>query len=105
VILSWKASAPVDAKHAAAVGYCIYRSTPRKDSPRVLLNSVPFRGTSCMDDQVENGKLYYYRVRAINANSRDSKDSNLAPAPIPTLPRTNPDSRPSVPACREAKEK
>ncbi|MFZ0771013.1 MAG: hypothetical protein WCA49_03645 [Candidatus Sulfotelmatobacter sp.] len=106
MILSWRASAAADSKHSAAIGYCIYRSTPRKDSPPVLLNSVPFPGTGCADDLVENGKKYYYVVRAISAKNAISTTSNIAPASIPTWTRTDPHvSRASVPLCREATER
>jgi hypothetical protein len=102
VILSWTASAPADSKHAAAIGYCIYRSMGGKDSPSELLNSAPFPGTSCMDDRVENGKKYYYVVRAISAKGVTSITSKAAPAPIPTGTKTSSSSaKTSVPSCRE----
>jgi hypothetical protein len=105
VILSWRASAPADSKHAAAVGYCIYRSIKPKDPWPELVNSIPFPGTSCVDDLVENGKKYYYVVRAISAKGVISITSNPAPAPIPTWTKTSPYSGTSVPACREATQK
>jgi hypothetical protein len=99
VILSWRASAPADSKHAAAVGYCIYRSVIPNDPSPVLLNSTPFASTSCADDLVENGKQYYYVVRAIDANRITSIVSNEAPARIPK--RSNPAvSQASPPLCR-----
>ncbi|MGA8761922.1 MAG: hypothetical protein WB562_03450, partial [Candidatus Sulfotelmatobacter sp.] len=102
VILSWKASAPADAKHAAAEGYCVYRSLKRKDPAPELVNSIPFRGTSCADDVVENGKKYYYAVRAISAKAVSSINSNEAPAAIPTGKQSNPSvTGASVPLCRE----
>jgi hypothetical protein len=106
VILSWRASAPSNLKHSAAIGYCIYRSTPRKNSPPVLLNSIPFAGTSCTDDLVESGKKYYYVVRAISARSVISTTSNIAPAPIPQRTLADPYvSKSSAPLCREATKK
>lgn len=102
VILSWRASAPADSKHAAAVGYCIYRSTTRKDPSPELVNSIPLPGTTCMDDLVENGKKYYYVVRAISAKRITSVISNEAPAPIPTGNKRNRSfSGSSTPLCRE----
>jgi hypothetical protein len=102
VILSWRASAPADSKHADAVGYCIYRGTERKDPRPVLINSAPFPGTSCTDDTVENGKKYYYVVRAISAKGVTSLISNSAPAPIPTRDRTEAVAPgKSAPFCRE----
>jgi hypothetical protein len=102
VILSWRASAPADSKHADAVGYCIYRGNQKKDPRPVLLNSAPFPATSCMDDLVESGKKYYYVVRAISAKGVTSNMSNSAPAPIPTRERTEADvPGKSAPLCRE----
>ena len=100
VILSWRASAPADSKHAATSGYCIYRGVERKDPSPVLLNPVPFPGTSCADDLVVNDKKYYYVVRAISAKGITSIISNEAPAAIPK--RSNPAvPRASPPLCRE----
>ncbi len=100
VILSWRASAPADPKHAAAVGYCIYRGVKQKDPSPVLLNKAPFSSTSCADDLVVNDTKYYYVVRAISATGVTSIVSNEASAKIPKQ------RRPSVsatlaPLCRE----
>jgi hypothetical protein len=87
VILSWKASAPADSTHSAAVGYCVYRGTDPKALPSDLLNPVPFTaGTTCTDNSVQNGKDYYYVVRAISAGNAYSKPSNPAHAPVPSTP-------------------
>jgi len=83
VILSWRASAPADSKHAAAVGYCIYRGLIQKDPSPVSLNTTPFPGTSCADDSVVNDKKYYYVVRAISDKGVTSIISNEALAAIP----------------------
>lgn len=100
VILSWRASAPADSKHAAAAGYCIYRGLMQKDPSPVLLNTTPFPGTSCADDSVVNDKKYYYVVRAISDKGVPSIISNEAPAAIPK--HTDPSaSRISPPLCRE----
>ena len=100
VILSWRASAPADSKHAAAVGYCIYRGLIPKDPTPVLLNTTPVPGTTCADDLVVNDKKYYYVVRAISDQGETSIISNEAPAAIPkhSDPST---SRISPPLCRE----
>jgi hypothetical protein len=100
-VLSWKASARPDAKHAPAFGYCLYRSTGRKNAPLELLNSTPFPGTSCADDLVENGKNYYYVVQAISANGKTSSSSNIAPAPIPAGVTGSKAPEASVPFCRD----
>lgn len=101
VILSWKASPPADSKHAAAAGYCIYRGTERNVPPTERVNVQPFPDTKCMDDLVENGKKYYYVVRAISARGVISIVSNPAPAAIPTWSRSNADiPGDSTPRCR-----
>jgi hypothetical protein len=100
VILSWKASAPADANHAAANGYCLYRSTEHNDRSFVRLNTVPFQGTSCTDDMVETGKTYYYRVKAISAKGRTSDASRFATAPIKDRKPVHPVASPP-PSCRE----
>jgi hypothetical protein len=102
VILSWRASAPADSKHSEAAGYCVYRSTTRKDPSPELINSVPFPGTSCTDDRVENSKKYYYVVRAISDNNVTSIVSNEARAAIPAGNKSNRSlPGPSAPLCRE----
>jgi fibronectin type 3 domain-containing protein len=99
VVLSWNASAPSDPKHAAAAGYCIYRSVKQKDPSPVLLNNTPFPGTSCVDDLVVNDKKYYYVVRAISAKGVTSIVSNEASAQIPK--QSNPSaSKALAPLCR-----
>ncbi len=103
MILSWKASAAADSKHASAVGYCIYRGAKHNDPSPELVNSIPFPGTTCADDLVENGKKYYYIVRAISANRVTSIVSNEAPAPIPSREPTSHSTRAnSPPLCRES---
>ncbi len=101
MILSWKASAPADSQHGAAIGYCIYRGVKSKDPSPERVNAIPFPGTSCADDLVVNDKKYYYVVRAINAKGTASITSNEAPAAIPKDKLSNP-SVPgaSAPLCR-----
>jgi len=83
VILSWKGSAPADARHSAAIGYCVYRGSTPRVATLVGVNSRPFAGTSCTDDLVGNGKKYFYKVRAIDINGNTSDFSNVASAIIP----------------------
>ncbi len=100
VTLSWKASAPADSKHSAAVGYCIYR-TAVGDAQSGLINKTPFPGTGCTDDLVENGKRYSYVVRAISAKEVPSITSNPAPVEIPAAGASHPPvSGASPPLCR-----
>jgi hypothetical protein len=100
VILSWRASAPADSRHAAAIGYCIYRGLKRDDPSSVRVNTVPYPGTSCADDLVQNDKKYSYVVKAISADGIRSDSSNWASAEIPNRAPSNP-SGSSVPLCRE----
>lgn len=97
VTLSWKASPPADAKHAGAVGYCIYRGAPDDPNPG-LINPTPFPGTSCVDDLVANGQRYSYVVRAISADRLVSTTSNPAPVEIPATGRSA--ATTSLPLCR-----
>jgi hypothetical protein len=82
VILSWTASAPADAKHAGADGYCVYRGTAPADRSLARLNSVPFQGTSCTDDMVQTGKTYYYKVKAISTQKKTSDATDFVRAKI-----------------------
>lgn len=103
VILKWKASRHADAKHSDAVGYCIYRGPNPNASPTELVNHLPFPETQCVDDSVENGKQYYYVVRAISARGVTSDLSKPpAPAKIPATPLAGfQTSERRIPLCRE----
>lgn len=100
VILSWKASAPADAKHTEAFGYCIYRGEKRNNRSLVRVNLEAFRGTSCTDDMVQNGKTYYYKVRAISAKRNLSDTTDFVKARILDQKPANPVATPP-PLCRE----
>jgi len=100
VILSWTASAS-DSMHADAAGYCIYRSTGRKDSPPERVNRMPLPVTSCADDVVEDGEKFYYVVRAISANGVISVGSNTVLARIPNGKPINP-AKITAPLCRDS---
>ena len=89
VILQWKASAPPNAKHDAAVGYCIYRGKGYRDPFPKLVNSTPFLGTRCMDDWVENSGKYTYVVRAISIRRVESDPSNVISVVIPSSKQGN----------------
>jgi hypothetical protein len=104
VTLKWKASRHTDAKHAIAVGYCIYRGPTPSPPPTELVNYFPFPETQCVDDSVENGKQYYYVVRAISAGAVTSDFSKPpAPAKIPvTPPASFQTAGASIPLCRES---
>jgi hypothetical protein len=108
VILKWKASRRADAKHAQSVGYCIYRGPKRDTPPTELINHLPFPETlpetKCADDSVENGKDYYYVVRAISARGVTSEVSKppvrarIPDTPVPPFRKSND----SAPLCRES---
>lgn len=102
VVLSWKASVSRDARHEAAIGYCVYRGVRANDPVPELVNSIPFPGTRCTDDSVENDKKYYYVAQAISAEGVTSIVSNEVPVTIPGGKRSHPSaSGASVPLCRE----
>jgi hypothetical protein len=101
VILSWKASAPADAKHTEAFGYCIYRGEKRNDRSLVRVNLEAFRGTSCTDDMVQTGKTYYYKVKAISAKRNLSGTTDFVKARILDQKPANPVGTPP-PLCRES---
>jgi hypothetical protein len=99
VTLSWTASAPADAKHSAAAGYCVYR-TAVGDAQSGLINQTSFPLTSCTDDLVENGKRYSYVVRAVSAGDVPSITSNPAPVEIPATGASQPPVGPPPLLCR-----
>ncbi len=103
VVLHWNPSLGADSKHSAAVGYCIYRGPKPDYPPTELINHLPFPDTKCVDDSVENGKKYYYFVRAISAKGVPSDISRPpAPAKIPKNPKNAPfPSDDSTLLCRE----
>jgi len=102
VVLSWKASAPPNAKHGAAVGYCIYRGEGARDPLPKLVNSIPFPGTHCMDDRVENSGKYTYVVRGISVRRSESGPSNVISVVIPSSkPGNSSTSAISAPLCRQ----
>jgi hypothetical protein len=99
VILNWKASAPADAKHTDAFGYCIYRGEKRNDRSLARVNLVAFRGTSCTDNMVQTGQTYYYKVKAISAKRNLSDTTDFVKARILDRKPANPVATPP-PLCR-----
>jgi hypothetical protein len=108
VILSWNAGVASARPEDNAVGYCLYRSQTKgaaKDNATCRLceqiNSVPVAGTSCVDDLVQDGSLYYYVVTAITADERRGSSSNEIPVPIPAGSQSAKSSSSSpLPLCR-----
>lgn len=103
VTLKWRASRLIDVKQAGAAGYCIYRG-PKPEAPSAeLVNHLPFTDTKCVDDSVENGRQYYYVVRAISARGVTSVVSKPpVRVRIPDTPRVSKVRDDSTPLCREA---
>lgn len=67
--------------HQGFVGYNVYRSTEAGAVNNAPINTEPVRTASYVDTAVENGKVYSYRVRAVDspvAPGRESLDSNEA---------------------------
>lgn len=111
IALSWDASVPTPNHPSKPVGYCLYRSQKQgaaklkptcKECEQV--NRVPFAGTSCLDNIVEDGAQYYYVAIAVSASGTSSPASNEAPVRVPPANETktvtqNPTS---LPLCRGA---
>jgi len=77
VELAWDASPT-----PAVVGYNAYRSE-LDGGPYARLNAGTIPGLTYDDETVEKGLTYYYVVRAVDASSRESVNSNQATAVIP----------------------
>jgi len=103
VILFWDASAPADAKHGPAVGYCIYRAAQRDDKSLVRLNSLSFPGTGCTDDMVQTRNTYFYKVKALSTNEKLSDATDFTSAAVldraPIIHIASP-----PPLCRDASQ-
>ena len=80
VILQW--DAPEDDGGSAIIKYNIYRGVT--SSVNRLLTSVDGSTTTCRDDSVVNGKMYYYHVTAVNniGESEPSVKINATPLKI-----------------------
>ena len=77
VMLTWDASPT-----PTVVGYNAYRSE-LDGGPYAQLNAVLIPGLIYADETVEKGLTYYYVVRAVSADGRESPNSNQATAVIP----------------------
>lgn len=76
VTLMWKAStSPVK-------GYNVYRGT-KPGGPYVRINSEFVREPTYKDEDVRSGTTYYYVTRAVDANGRESSNSNETTAAVP----------------------
>jgi len=109
VFLSWNASAPSPKPEGNAAGYCLYRSHTQnaaKQKPPCAdcdqVNTTPISGTSCVDDLVDDGAVYYYLLLAVNSKGKPSDWSNEAPAHVPSDEKLGPaPAGPAPPACRQ----
>lgn len=108
VFLKWNASKPSKRAPAEAVGYCLYRSTTKgaaKENPRCdeceQINTYPVSGTTCVDDLVQDGAIYYYVAAAITQNNEVSISSNEVKVQISAIEQPM-GNRPSgfYPSCR-----
>ena len=61
--------------HQGFIGYNIYRSTERGRTGERPLNTEPVRTSGYIDRAVENGKVYYYRVRTVDSPVPPGKES------------------------------
>lgn len=110
VILSWSASFQSSNPLRSAAGYCLYRSTEPDAAQQMAtcsdceqVSPVALQGTSCVDDQVEDGETYYYVVIAVNEQGIQSSPSNQMEVQIPSKPpifKSSPQS--AVPSCRKS---
>lgn len=61
--------------HQGFVGYNVYRGTERSRVGDHALNREPVRTNSYVDRAVENGKVYYYRIRSVDSPVPPGKES------------------------------
>ena len=59
-------------------GYNIYRMTS-SGGERTIVNDILVEATEHDDTGLDDGKTYYYVVRAVDENGNESPDSNEAP--------------------------
>ncbi|HEY6943741.1 MAG TPA: fibronectin type III domain-containing protein [Candidatus Acidoferrum sp.] len=76
VTLTWEAST------SAVKGYNIYRGT-KSGGPYTKINSDPVPGLTYLDKDVKSGTTYYYVTRAVDANGRESGNSNEIIVTVP----------------------
>lgn len=77
VVLKW--NPPVKPAFVVA-GYNVYRS-PTDGRYQRIASGVPT--PTYVDHDVIRGKSYYYLIRAVDANGKESPNSNQVPATIP----------------------
>jgi hypothetical protein len=77
VRLTWKPST------SPVVGYNIYRSISPDTFSESKLNDTLVIGTTYVDKNVQDHATYYYSTRAVDANGKESPNSNIAKAYVP----------------------
>jgi hypothetical protein len=107
VVLSWSASSQSTNPQRSAAGYCLYRSKEQDAAEQTATCSdceqvtpVAIHGTSCADDQVEDGETYYYIVIGVNEQGVQSSPSNEIEVQIPSGTPIAPSS-PQTASCRK----
>jgi hypothetical protein len=76
VTLTWKASS------SQVAGYNLYRSTSTGGN-YIKINSLLVRGITYTDNTVDGGTTYYYVTRAVDAQGKESVNSNEITAAVP----------------------
>jgi 4-amino-4-deoxy-L-arabinose transferase-like glycosyltransferase len=76
VTLTWKAS------KSAVKGYNVYRGT-RSGGPYTKINSVLVAGLTYVDQDVPRETTYYYVIRAVDADGRESANSTEITVKVP----------------------
>lgn len=77
VKLTWKPSVS-----PRVVGYNIYRSTVPGQCSEPRLNYAPIPETTFTDNMVEDDKVYFYCVKAVDGMGHESPSSNIAEADV-----------------------
>ncbi len=85
VNLSWTAGVPSHGVPSDPVaGYRIYRKETEKGGWGPLTHGQNLvAGTSCIDHDVQAGRIYYYRAQTVSAAGKVSVYSNQATAAVP----------------------
>lgn len=76
VTLTWKASKSV------VKGYNVYRGT-KSGGPYTRINHQLVQGLTYKDENVPGGATYYYVTRSVDANARESANSNEITVTVP----------------------
>jgi hypothetical protein len=86
VTLSWKAAVPAsNSRQDAIKGYHVYRSLTSHAYPEsARISEALLRGTRCIDTNVEPRKIYYYVVKSITADGKQSAASIEIRAIVPS---------------------